>query len=122
MRTRESAPMAAGVLTVAGRPFPGCATCSTTFTRKFGRLPPGALGQMGHSEARALLAHCLREAPSAEVIDAIAAIADEGCIILLGRVARTVPSLTEPVLDALDAIDHPRAVKIAADVRTSWPG
>ena len=81
-----------------------------------------ALGQMGHSEARALLAHCLREAPSAEVIDAIAAIADEGCIILLGRVARTVPNLTEPVLDALDAIDHPRAVKIAADVRTSWPG
>ena len=77
---------------------------------------------MGHSEARAFLARCLRETPSAEVIDGITGIADEECIILLGRIARTVPSLTEPVLDALDAIGHPRAVKIAADVRANWPG
>ena len=81
-----------------------------------------ALGQMGHSEARAFLARCLRETPSAEVIDGITGIADEECMILLGRIARTVPSLTEPVLDALDAIGHPRAVKIAADVRANWPG
>jgi hypothetical protein len=80
-----------------------------------------ALGRMGRREVRSLLVRFLRTAPSAELVGAIAPIADEECIILLGRVARTVPHLTEAALDALDAIDHPRAEKIAADIRQNRP-
>ena len=56
-----------------------------------------------------------------EVIDAMAPLADEDCVILLGRVARAVPDLSGPVLNALDAIDHPRAEKIANAIREKWP-
>jgi HEAT repeats len=76
-----------------------------------------ALGRFGRSEARPFLVRFLREKPSAELIDAIIPIADEECIVLLGRVARAKPELSETVLDALDAIDHPRAEKIAAYIR-----
>jgi HEAT repeat protein len=72
-----------------------------------------ALGRMGRSEARPLLARRLREEPSAELIDAIAPVADEECIVLLGQVARAVPDLLSAALDALESIDHPRAEKIA---------
>jgi hypothetical protein len=75
-----------------------------------------ALGLMGRSEVRPLLARHLREEPSAKIIDAIPAIADEECVILLGRIARTMPNLSQAALDALDAIDHPRASRIAAEI------
>jgi HEAT repeat protein len=74
-----------------------------------------ALGLMGHAEVRPHLARYLREKPSAHLIDAVAAVADEECIILLGRIARTMPDLTAATLDALDTIDHPRASRIAAE-------
>src|SRR5256885_2156090 len=45
-----------------------------------------ALGRMGRTEARTMLIHLLREAPSAEIIDASASIADEDCIVRLGRI------------------------------------
>jgi hypothetical protein len=86
-----------------------------------GRAAACALGQMGQSEVRPLLARYLREELSVEVIDAIAPLADEDCVILLGRVARAVPDLSGAVLNALDAIDHPRAEKIANAIRESWP-
>jgi HEAT repeat protein len=76
-----------------------------------------ALGRLGRSEARAPLIALLREAPSGEVIDAVAPIADEECIVLLGRLGRQDRRLRAPVLDALDAIDHPRAEKAARAVR-----
>jgi hypothetical protein len=76
---------------------------------------------MGRSEVRPLLARYLREKPSVEVIDAMAPLADEDCVILLGRVARAAPDLSEAVLDALDAIDHPRAEKIANAIHEKWP-
>jgi HEAT repeats len=76
-----------------------------------------ALGRLGRSEVRPLLVRFLRAEPSAELVDAIVPIADEECIVLLGRVARAKPDLSEEVLDALDAIDHPRAEKIAAQLR-----
>jgi hypothetical protein len=76
-----------------------------------------ALGRLRRSEVRPLLVRFLREKPSPEIIDAIAPIADEECIILLGRVARARPDLSEAVRDALDTIDHPRAEKIAAQIR-----
>jgi HEAT repeat protein len=80
-----------------------------------------ALGQMGRTEARAALKRALREAPSTEAIEAVAPIADEECMVLLGRLARSAPTLADVVLDALDNIDHPRAATIAAAARRAAP-
>ncbi len=73
-----------------------------------------ALGRLGWPEARAALTRLLREQPSAEVIDAVTPIADEECIILLGRIARTAPDLADAAREALETIDHPRAAQILA--------
>jgi hypothetical protein len=81
-----------------------------------------ALGRMVRTEVRALLVGYLREEPSVELVDAIAPIADEECVILLGRVARTQPHLSEAALDALLSIGHPRAEQIAAAVGGYRPG
>jgi len=75
-----------------------------------------ALGLMGRNEVRPLLARYLREEPSAQLIDAVAPVADEECIILLGRIVRTMPDLSAAALDALGSIDHPRASRIAAEM------
>lgn len=80
-----------------------------------------ALGRMGRSEIRALLMRYLRQDPSAELIDAVVPIADEECVVLLGRIARAAPDLAEAALDALGAADHPRAQKIEDDIRRSRP-
>ena len=48
-----------------------------------------ALARMGRTEARAALRELLCRAPSADVIDAVSAVADEECVILLGRIARS---------------------------------
>lgn len=74
------------------------------------------LGLMGRKEVRPLLARYLREEPSVQLIDAVAPVADEECIILLGRIARTMPALSAAALDALNSIDHPRAWRIAAEI------
>jgi hypothetical protein len=78
-----------------------------------------ALALMGRTEVRPFLTRYLREEPSAELIDAVSAIADEECVILLGRIARTLPDLSQAALDALDSIDHPRASRIAAEIGVS---
>jgi hypothetical protein len=79
-----------------------------------------ALGRMGRSVARPVLLRALREAPSEDVIDAAAGIGDEEFIVLLGRIAVAHQELAQSVLDALDAIDHPRAKRVAAGIpRTS---
>jgi hypothetical protein len=75
-----------------------------------------ALGRLGRPEARVALAHVLRRAPSPEVIDAIAGIADEDCAIILGRIVRTQPALAAAALDALELIDHPRARQVVAAI------
>jgi plasmid stability protein len=76
-----------------------------------------ALGRMGNRDARPLLTRRLRDDPSPEVIDAISRIADEDCIILLGRLLRTESTLADVVLDALDASDHPRAAQIIGNMQ-----
>jgi HEAT repeat protein len=76
-----------------------------------------ALGQMGRSEARPMLAKLLREEPSKEVIDAVSLIADEECMVQLGRIARTEPALSDAALNALEDIDQPRAIAIAIAIR-----
>jgi HEAT repeat protein len=77
-----------------------------------------ALGRMGRREAAPALAGLLRDAPTLEVIDAAATIADEDCVILLARLARTHPTLAGAARDALEAIDHPRARQIVAAMTT----
>jgi hypothetical protein len=79
-----------------------------------------ALGQIGRIEARPMLAKLLREEPSEEVIDAVSSIADEECMVQLGRIARTEPALSDAALNALEDIDQPRANAIATAVRKCW--
>lgn len=67
-----------------------------------------ALGRMGRIEGRPMLTQLLRIAPSAEVIDAVIGVADEDCIVLLARVARTGTALAPLAAAALDQLDHPR--------------
>jgi hypothetical protein len=55
------------------------------------------------------------------VIDAITAVADEECLVILGRIARTRPELADAALAALDGIGSSRDVKIAAASRQSLP-
>jgi hypothetical protein len=78
-----------------------------------------ALGTMGRAEARPMIKNLLRHAPSPDVIEAAVSIADEECVVLLGRIARTTPALADSALDALESIDHPRAGTIAASVRAA---
>ncbi len=75
-----------------------------------------ALGRLGRREVLPALAGLLQRAPSPEVIDAITPIADEDCIVLLARLARTMPGLADAALDALEAIDHPRARQLLASL------
>lgn len=73
-----------------------------------------ALGRMGRREALPMLTRLLREAPTIMVIDAVAAVADEDCVILLARLARSRDDLAEAALDTLAVIDHPRARQLLA--------
>jgi hypothetical protein len=73
-----------------------------------------ALGRMGRRDVLPMLTRLLREAPTIMVIDAVAAIADEDCVILLARLARSRNDLAEAALDALAVIDHPRARQLLA--------
>ena len=78
-----------------------------------------ALGRAGRIEAQPALARLLRDEPTAEVIDAVSPLADDDCIVQLGRIARTNPVLSAAAIDALDAMDNPRAQAIAAMVRST---
>jgi HEAT repeat protein len=76
-----------------------------------------ALGRVGRVEARPLLMTLLLREPCAEVIEALAPIADEEVIVTFGRVARAMPDLAHPVLDALDQLGDCRAARVAAALR-----
>jgi hypothetical protein len=47
-----------------------------------------ALGHLRRPEGKRMLVDLLRTAPTAEIIDAIAAVADADCVVLLARIAR----------------------------------
>jgi HEAT repeats len=87
--------------------------------RPVARAAACALGRMGRTEARPMLKRLLRQAPTADVIDAISPIADEESVILLGRIARSRVGPADAALEALDNIEHPRASAIAAAIRNS---
>jgi hypothetical protein len=74
-----------------------------------------ALGRLGRPEARFSLERLLDTAPSSEVVEALAAIADEDALVLLGRSAREHPELVPVVLAALEDSD----LAIAARIRRS---
>jgi HEAT repeat protein len=76
-----------------------------------------ALGRIGRAEARPLLMGLLRREPSAEIVDALARIADEEVIVTFGRVARAMPDLAQPILDALDQLEDFRAARVATALR-----
>jgi len=76
-----------------------------------------ALGHLGRVEARPVLLRLLQNEPSQEIVDAIVPVADEDCVVHLGRIARLTPDQAGTVLDALDAIDHPRARAVADTLR-----
>ena len=76
-----------------------------------------ALGRMGRNEGRPLLLRLLREQPSATVIDAVSSVADEECLVVIGRIARRERDLADAALAALETIASPRAMAIAAAAR-----
>jgi HEAT repeats len=76
-----------------------------------------ALGGMGRTEARPALKRLIREAPSAEMIDALASVADEEGVILLARVGRERPDLAAVVLSGLEGLENPRAKTAASALR-----
>lgn len=71
-----------------------------------------ALGRLGRREVLPALTQLLEESPSREVIAAVTPIADDDCVVLLARIVRTMPDLADAALDALEAIDHPRAAQL----------
>lgn len=85
--------------------------------RTVARSAACALGRLGRTEARPALMDLLRSRPSEDVIGSVSSIADEECMVLLGRIARSTPGLADAALDALESIDDARADAIAAAVR-----
>ncbi len=78
-----------------------------------------ALGRLGRREALPALIRLLEHAPSPDVIEAVPAIADEDCVVLLARLVRTMPDLADTALEALEMIDHPRAAQLLPAL-TKW--
>jgi HEAT repeat protein len=78
-----------------------------------------ALGRMGHGDARAVLLRLLREAPSTKVIAAAIEVADEECLVMLGRIARTRPELADAAITALEGAESLRGATIVTAVRRS---
>lgn len=76
-----------------------------------------ALGRLGRTEARVPLMRMLQQAPSAEIIQAIEAVADEDCLVLLGRIGRARPDLTDAVIMVLEHFDSERAARIRETLR-----
>ena len=76
-----------------------------------------ALGRMGRHEGRPLLLRLLREQPSTAVIDAVSGVADEECLVVIGRIAHKERDLADAAFAALEAIGSPRAMTIAAAAR-----
>jgi len=102
------------------RPYPAITTLlgelMVDLRRPVAEAAACALGRLGRVEARPLLAALLEKAPSEEVIEAASAVADERCLVLLGRIARSGSKLAPAALAALEDSDHPRAAKIRATI------
>ncbi|HLZ82927.1 MAG TPA: HEAT repeat domain-containing protein [Caulobacteraceae bacterium] len=76
-----------------------------------------ALGRMGRAEALPVLVRLLATSPSVEVVEALAQIADDDVVVLLGRTARSSPDLRQPIVEALEGRDDPLALKVVEGLR-----
>jgi hypothetical protein len=77
-----------------------------------------ALARLRRQDARPLLALALAHAPTVRAIEAIAPIADDECIVLLGRLARGAsPDLAEAARAALEAMYHPTAALLLGQLQ-----
>jgi HEAT repeat protein len=75
-----------------------------------------SLARTGRTEARPRLLHLLHTAPAADIIEAIAEIADETCIVALNRAARARPEWRPHIIDALETIGSDLALRVAASL------
>ncbi len=103
---------------------PSAAEVVATLTDLLGDLHPAvagaaacALGRMGHKEARPPLLRLLVTQPSADVIEAVVNVADEDCIVQLGRIARGSSAFSAAAIAALEDLDGDRAKAILAAIR-----
>lgn len=71
-----------------------------------------ALGRMGQAEARPVLLRLLRQAPTAEIIEAVSEVACDEEIVLLGRIAGSDDALAGEAFEALERIGNPRARRL----------
>jgi HEAT repeat protein len=79
-----------------------------------------ALGRLGRTETRPMLLRLLDRTPDRNVVEALAAIADDDTVVLLGRWARTrSPALREAVIAALEECETPLAAKVAHGLRAT---
>jgi len=81
-----------------------------------------ALARMGRPDGRAWLLRLLAQQPDAELLAAIAAVADDECTVLIGRIARSHPSLREAAVEALESIETPRASAVLASLERAHTG
>jgi hypothetical protein len=73
-----------------------------------------ALARLGRVEGRPLLKRELLLAPTPRVIEALVPIADDDCVVALGKIARSSPALAGAARDALASIEHELAGRILA--------
>jgi hypothetical protein len=73
-----------------------------------------ALARLGRVEGRSLLKRELLRAPTPRVIEGVVPIADDDCIVALGKIARSASGLADAARDALGASEHELAARILA--------
>lgn len=76
-----------------------------------------ALGRLGRREAAPVLTQLLQTAPTTEVVQALATIAEEDDWVRLGQIAWQKPELAAVVLTVLEESETPRAMRVAAGLR-----
>ena len=81
-----------------------------------------ALGRSGRHEAHGRLLKSVVQVPTVELILAVAVVADDDDVVLLGRLAVSHPSFRGPILSALDGMETERAAVVAAGVRRRMEG
>jgi hypothetical protein len=81
-----------------------------------------ALARMGRPDGRPWLLRLLTQQPDADLLAAIAAIADDECTVLLGRIARAHTALHDAALEALESIETPRAAAVLASLTNANTG
>ncbi len=77
------------------------------------------LGQFGYAGARAILLNELQRTPTGEIVEALAAIADDDIVVLLGRCAETHPELAGRIAAELEEMETPRSLQVARRIRSS---